>query len=35
MERYKILPEEGIEAIHENTMRIMKEIGVIMPYDHA
>ena len=35
MERYKILPEEGIEAIHENSLRIMKEIGIVMPYDHA
>lgn len=35
MERYKILSEEGIEAIHENSLRIMKEIGIVMPYDHA
>ena len=35
MERYKILSEEGIEAIHENSLRIMKEIGIVMPYDPA
>ena len=35
MERYKILSEEGIEAIHENSLRILKEIGIVMPYDHA
>lgn len=35
MQRYQLITQAEIEMIHENTLRIMKEIGVVMPHEHA
>ena len=35
MQRYKILTDENLEKIHENSLRVMAEVGIVMPYDHA
>ena len=34
-QRYQILSDDELEMIHDNSMRIMEEVGVLMPYDHA
>lgn len=33
--RYTLISQEELEMIHENSLRIMNEIGIVMPYDHA
>mgnify|MGYP001081598513 CR=1 FL=1 len=35
MQRYQLISQEELEKIHENSLKIMEEVGVIMPYDHA
>ena len=34
-QRYQIITQEELEMIHDTSMRIMEEVGIIMPYDHA
>lgn len=35
MQRYQIISQAELEKIHENSLKIMEEIGIIMPYAHA
>lgn len=35
MQRYQLLTQKEIEMIHENTLRIMENIGIIMNYEPA
>ena len=35
MHRYQIVDQEGILKIHENSLKIMEEIGVVFSYDPA
>lgn len=32
---FNLITPDQLDEIHENTMRIMAEVGIIMPYDHA
>ncbi|MDY2624970.1 MAG: trimethylamine methyltransferase family protein [Coriobacteriales bacterium] len=32
---FNLISDDQLDAIHENTLRIMKEVGIVMPYDHA
>lgn len=35
MQRYQVISQEELEKIHENSLKIMEEVGVIITYDHA
>ena len=35
MQRYQVITQEKLEEIHENSLRIMANIGIVMPYEHA
>lgn len=35
MQRYQVISQEELEKIHENSLRIMEEVGIIITYEHA
>lgn len=35
MQRYQVITNDDLMKIHENSMKIMSEVGIVMPYDHA
>ena len=35
MQRYQLISQSELEQIHENSLRIMAEVGIVMPDDYS